>query len=366
MKNRFLYLAMVSFALLGLAFAITPSRPGTAARQIDSGWDSPVNLSNSETQSTNPSMAVDPSGVVHVVWSEETEDGRSFISYAQLSEGNWSPANEIAGSPNTEIADYPTLVADANGYLHLVWHGDATLYYSRAYAPQAGEAQSWSPPAALEYIQDNIGRPHLQIDSVGVLHLVYPILLGSESGIYYMKSSDGGLNWSDPTSIYNNRRADRSIDMPRLAVSAAADGRLHVVWVESDYPETFPPIGIRYSSSSDGGETWSEATSLADGPYSFPEVITRGSDEVHMVYSGTGGDRYKFHRWSADSGTAWEEVYRNTEVGGYQGLPALVVDSADQLHLLTTASVFQIGIDSIYHTVWQDGTWLPGGGVAAR
>ena len=112
MKNRFLSLAMVSFALLGLVFAITPSRPGTAARLIR--WrlgHCPVNLSNSETLSSDPSMAVDPSGVVHVVWSEETDDGRSFISYAQLSEGNWSPANEITGSRDTEIADYPTLAS---------------------------------------------------------------------------------------------------------------------------------------------------------------------------------------------------------------------------------------------------------------
>ena len=222
------------------------------------------------------------------------------------------------------------------------------------------QAQSWSPPVALEYIQDNIGRPHLQINSVGVLHLVYPILLGSESGIYYMKSSDGGFNWSDPTRIYKNKRADRAIDMPRLAVGASADGRLHVVWVEFDYPETFPPIGIRYSSSSDGGETWSEATSLADGPYSFPGVITRGADEVHVVYSGTGGDRYKFHRWSADGGATWEDVFRNTEVGGYQGLPALFVDGNQTLHWLTSATIFSIQADALYHTEWKDGIWQPG------
>ena len=190
--------------------------------------------------------------------------------------------------------------------------------------------------------------------------MVYPILLGSESGIYYMKSSDGGFNWSDPTRIYTNKRADRALDMPRLAVSASADGRLHVVWVESDYPETFPPIGIRYSSSSDGGETWSEATSLADGPFSYPGVTTRGSDEVHVVYSGTGGDRYKFHRWSADGGTTWEDVFRNTEVGGYQGLPALFVDGNETLHWLTSATIFSIHADALYHTEWKDGIWQPG------
>jgi hypothetical protein len=346
-------------ALLILAACLLGSAP--AAAQEASGWSPPVNLSNSETQSSTPSMAVDPAGGVHVAWQEELDDGRSFISYANNTGGSWSPANEILTSPESQVADYPTLAADSQGSLHLVFRGDATLYYSRAFAPLAGTAAGWSPPAALEYVQNYIGRPHLQVDDQDGLHLVYSIITGGNSGIYYMNSSDGGRSWSDPLTVYKNNRANRSVDLPRLAV--APDGALHVAWVETNFPETFPPIGIRYARSNDGGQSWNESISLADGPYDFPGILSSGQGEVHIVYSGTNPDRNKFHRWSADGGRTWSETFRNTEVGGFQGLPSLALDSAGVLHWLTTASVFQVGNDCLYHATRQQEIWKPGEAV---
>jgi hypothetical protein len=303
-------------------------------------------------------MAVDPSGGVHVAWQEELDDGRSFIAYAAYADGVWSPANEIVTSPESQVADYPTLAADSQGDLHLVFRGNSTLYYSRAYAPLARTAAGWSPPAALEYVQNYIGRPHLQVDNQNGLHLVYSIITGANSGIYYMNSSDGGRSWSDPLTVYKNNRANRSLDLPRLAV--ARDGKLHVAWVETSYPETFPPLGIRYARSENGGSSWSEPVSLADGPYSFPELLATPAGELHLVFSGTAPDRYKFHRWSADGGTAWSELYRDTELGGFQGLPSLVQDSRGFMHWLMVGSVFSARVDCIYHTISQDGAWAPG------
>lgn len=353
------WIKLILLTWLGL-LALPGSHQLASAQEAGVGWSAPLNLSNSETQSLYPSLVVDPSGGVHVIWQEEIEDGRIFIRYAGLKDGAWSQPNEILTSPESQAADYPTLAADAQGYLHVVFRGDATLYYSRAYAPLAGSAQSWSEPQALEYAQNYLGRPHLQIDAQDRLHLVYSIGLGGKSGIYYQQSSDGGRNWSEPAVVYRNNRSDRTVDLPRLAV--AADGRLHAVWVEADYPETFPPLGIRYAASGDGGQTWSEVVSLADGPYSFPAILTAPTavpeeEEVHVVYSGTQPDRYKFHRWSADGGQSWLEVLRNTEVGGFQGLPALVSDSSQAIHWLTSASIFKINLDGVYSIHWQAGEW---------
>jgi hypothetical protein len=292
------------------------------------------------------------------VWSEATNDGRAFISYAQLKDGAWTQANEITTSPSGQTATYPTLAADSQGYLHLVWSGDANLLYSQAYGFDASRSKSWSSPVALEYAQNYIGRPHLQIDSRDVLYLAYPIMIGENSGIYVMKSSERGQNWSDPVIVYKNKRSDRMVDMPRLAVGP--EGTLHLIWVESNYPESFPPIGIRYTRSSDGGATWSEPISLADGSYGFPAILARDPDEVHVVYSGTTTDRFKFHTWSADGGITWKESFRNSEVGGFQGLPVLVEDSAKTLHWLMTASVFKVGNDCLYHTTWREQAWSPG------
>jgi hypothetical protein len=343
-----------------LFFLFQPGEGTTlAVAQVGAGgWGAPVNLSNSETVSSTPSIAVDPAGGVHVVWSEETEDERAFIRYATLQDGAWSAANEIVSSPYYQVADYPSLAADSQGYLHLVWRGDATLYYSRAYAPLAGSALNWSRPQALEDVQDFIGAPDLVVDGQDRLYLIYPINLGGRSGIYAMQSTDGGRTWSDPAVVYRNSRSNRMVDDVHLAVDA--DGGKHAAWVESNYPETFPPIGIRYSQALADEQGWSEAQSLADGPYGDPEILARGSAEVHVVYSGTAEDRYKFHRWSSDSGRNWTESWRNSEVGGFQGYAGLALDGSDRIHWLMAASVLNVRRDALFHTSWNGESWSAG------
>jgi hypothetical protein len=320
-------------------------------------WTQAINLSQSDTQSTSPSTAVDPFGDVHVVWSEEIETGDSYISYSHLADGQWTSANEILSGRWSQSAGDPSLAVDSLGILHLVYLSDANIYYSAADASLASSSQSWSDPIGLEYMQNDIGKPDLIVDQQDNLLLVYPILFGDNSGIYFMVSKDQGMNWSDPITIYQNTRSDRMVHYPRIAVGQ--DGSLHVAWVEFNFPEIFPPIGIRYANSTNAGANWSNSFSLADGPYSYPAITTRES-EVHVVWSGTSPDRFKFHRWSRDNGKYWQPTWRNTELGGYQGLPDLTLDSSNTLHWLTTGTVFQIDNDSIYHTQWENEQWLPG------
>ena len=108
------------------------------------------------------------------------------------------------------------------------------------------------------------------------------------------------------------------------------------------------------------GRITSKPFTLADGPYSYPAILWKPLGEVHVVWSGTKPDRYKFHRWSDDEGLTWSETWRDHNIGGYQGLPALALDSSLAVHWLTVASVFSIQNDSLYHQVWQDGKWSAG------
>lgn len=348
--------------LSSLVLGLLTSR---SARAQDGVWGAPINLSSSTTQSDMPAIAADPKGVVHVVWIEETDDGRSFIKYSSLEDGIWIPSNEIMTSPSTQEADYLSLAADSDGYLHLVWRGDATIYYSTAYAPIANLPQSWSTPVALEYIQNGIGQPNLAIDPRNGLHIVYGIKSNLSSRINYLKSTDRGKTWSDPKVIYSTERSDRMVDLPRIAISP--DGSLNVIWVEYNYPETFPPIGIRYSSTTGAEDAWSKPISLAEGPYNEPGIVVRGKNEVHVAFSGTGEVRYKFHRWSNDKGQTWSDIYTDTELGGFQGFPALVVDSKQRLHWLMIGTVFRLPYtvstfekDSLFHTIWLQNGWSAG------
>lgn len=355
--------AIGAVTIILLWLAVQASWPAPVAGQsATGGWDPPINLSNTTTHSQTPAIAADPSGRVHVVWSEEVESDQGAIYYSRLEGERWTPPVDVILAPGGGIPA-PALTADPEGYLHMAWGSGGSLYYSRAYAPVAGSARGWSEPRPLLVPQTNMGAPDIEASSAETVYVAYTEQIGEASGVYLIRSTDGGQQWGVPQLVHGNPRTDRMVDRARLAI--APDGTLHVVWVESNYPETFPPLGIRYASSHDGGYTWSEALSLADGPYDWPEVIVRGQDEVHVVWSGTGSDRYKFHRWSGDGGASWFPVWRNTALGGLQGWPALVVDGDQTLHWIQVGDVFGLPPDNatpdkVYYQYWLDGSWSEG------
>jgi hypothetical protein len=333
---------------------------GHAQDVQDPTWGQPVNVSNSPAQSGLPSLAVDPSGRVHVIWSERTADDESWLWYVHGQRGSWSEANDVLLTPGGETATAPVLAADRQGNLHVAWLGGASVYYSRAYAPGAGSAQAWWRPQHLVTSQNYIGPPDLDVALSGEMFLAYSVQIGPESGVYFLQSTDGGTRWSDRQPIYRNDLSARMVDKARLA--AGTDGLLHVVWVESAQLETGPPPDIWYAVSADGGTTWSAPVSLGQGPYNYPEITVRGANEVHVVWSGTTTDRYKFHSWSADNGVSWSPAWRNEALGGFQGLPALVVDGSGGLHWVQVGSVFGeivegVDRDQLFEQEWLGNEW---------
>ncbi|MFN8496858.1 MAG: sialidase family protein [Anaerolineae bacterium] len=329
------------------------------AQQTLSRWSEPQNLSKTSTQSNTPSIAVDPSGVVHVVWTEELAADTAPIFYTRFADGAWSSPLDILLSPMGGVARDPEIRADNDGYLHLVWRGCGGICYSQAYAPNAGSSQGWSSPANVLPSVASADAPDLIVGPKQRLDMVYATPLGSNSGIYYIHSPDRADTWQEPVAVFTNPNAERMVSKPRLAVTS--DNTLHVVWVESNYPDTFPPIGIRYARSEDGGRTWSEPLSLTDGPYDDPAIAIRNDQEIHVVWSGTANDRFKFHRWSADRGITWGGAWRNTDLGGYQGRPALIVDSDQTLHWIQVGTVSKVGgVDALYYSAWTGHEWSPG------
>jgi hypothetical protein len=347
------------FAALLIGFFIFFNRSALAQSE---GWSNPVNISNSAGNSSSPSLAVDAAGNVHLVWIEETEDERQVVMYTTLGEDGWREANDIFISNGSKPIQNVQLLGDSLGNLHIFfyWQG---IQYSRAYAPEAGSARSWSIPQTLIPEENFLSSPNAVITPEGQIHLVFAIEIGDGNGIYYHVSKDDGDTWSDPVLVYANPAADRRVTSPKIAVDGQK--QTHIVWVETSYPETYPPLGIRYTSSSDG-VTWGEPHFLAEGPYTDPEILAVNESELHVVWSGTATDRFKFHTWSTDSGITWREIWRNDELGGIQGSPALVVDSLARIYWLKVGTVFVLSDDafpnkdSLHENIFENDIWSTG------
>ena len=119
-------------------------------------------------------------------------------------------------------------------------------------------------------------------------------------------------------------------------------------------PESYPPQGIYYARSEDGGQTWSREQQLAGVDYGDAEIVIGESDQIHVVYNGaatiSGG---KYHRWSSDLGNSWTEPFEVAPKGG--GLNGTL--SRRGCH--RCAAFLGGDGNNLWYSVWQNNVWSP-------
>lgn len=314
------------------------------------GWSPPLLLAkidDGESPVALPMVAADVAGGVQVFWRQGRwirpgEPRSSGIAYARLDGGNWSRPIDV-------IAPWQRLSSAAvgpDGSIHLLWQGSGNLlYYSRASVATAGDANGWTRPATLG---DGYANGQIMVDSRGRVHRVYPGV-GSR-GPYYQLSVDGGRSWLLPVSVSRVFNQGAGTDWVRMAVSQ--NGTVHIVWTEFKLPSGWPPLGVYYSRSEDGGNSWSSPVEIAGYGYDQINVAVGGDDVVHVAWNGMASIAGRYHRWSADGGQSWSGISTVLKGGGgTEGPPQLAVDGAGVLHLMTTSG------GRVWYSRWQDQKW---------
>lgn len=144
--------------------------------------------------------------------------------------------------------------------------------------------------------------------TTGVLHVIYPDSTSSNGtewdlNLYYTRSTNGGATWSTPVVINGDSTPPR--DQFQAWIETDPSGRLHVVSFDTrataqQDADGAAVIGITYTTSQDGGNTWSE---LEVGPNTLDSSLAAFSlfqqfvgdyialapagDRVHLIYPTT-------------------------------------------------------------------------------
>lgn len=334
-------------------FSIIRTVPAQA-QDPGGGWSEPYRLSSAAGRSSECYPVADQYGYVHCFWTETLyADGNSVIKYARFDGTTWTKPNDIYLT-SLAIKNVSPFV-DQQGTLHIAWSEGQTgvAYYSHAPATTAISAQSWAKPIL---INDSIRPVYLQVDSKGVLHILYTNQT-EESGVYYIRSKDGGISWSAPFWLDPDIPPNHVPDNLNFKVDDA--GGLHAVWWYGSLDRNVEPNWIRYSHSLDGGDTWSAPVILdqvveENNHYltsAAPRMIVQGKNV--LVIWAAGDLPYRYYSYSTDSGrtfSAPEHVLG--ELHGQAG-DGLAVDAAGRIHYFAQIR-YPLGI---YHAYWNDGNW---------
>jgi hypothetical protein len=335
-------------------------------------WDEPVNLSDSESSSVAPAIVADDFGFVHVFWSEDvggeslsdsdlTTPGNA-ISYRRWDGRSWTRPVDVLSVPGENTANFVAVDVDSAGRLHVIFGGQSDFYYSSANGSEAEDARAWDTPTL---IAGNNARSSWESDIVaaedGVLHVVFATR-GSLPGIFYIQSTDGGANWSEP-DLVSEPLDLREEGFANVRLIADARGRLHASW------ETFQAEGygqgVYYARSVDGGRSWEQPIRFdyleeSRGFVSWIYVTARGDDELHVIYANGFSSQGRGYRFSNDGGATWsaeQDVLMDME--GINGFVTPLVDGDQQLHMIVNMRTADTQVVGIYYTYKTPGGWAP-------
>lgn len=349
-----------------IEFAFAPPPPWTNAQRV----------SDPAEPASDPALAVDEKGRVHLVWVQPVGIGELGAS---INYGTWDSTTPTSdqmllstttlypSNPN-ELARQPALLSDPQAsLLHMVWSGgeDGDILYSRVGAEQADSPGDWLPAQALS-VTSFAAWPQVGIDAQGHLSVVYIVPFNEDRGVYLARSENRGESWSLAEKIFGNTvTGAQSIDHPALAVSP--EGDLHLAWVEKSPAGSSMPMGIFYSASRDGGKTWSDPAVAAGPGYDWPRLVM-ANGKLHLFY-GQIVDRERqgelWHRQledpsgldpAAGSENNWMPAER---IPGWQnvslpyGVAVEGLAPSETLHLVGVNPVS----GNISYSTWIDNTW---------
>lgn len=265
------------------------------------------------------------------------------INYARSIDNGatWSPATQLHTSMLSDAGDdaSPRIAADGAGNWVVVWDSNDTLgvptgtipfkdhdiFFSRS----ADDGLTWSAPAALN--SDAASTTTRAVDLapdiatngsvwIATWHATghpFGAPTGSDPDIFFARSIDAGMTWSDPGYINSGAEMDNAVfGDPKFlvmdtfpSIAAGGPGKWVAVW-ESRHWQNFPhmdpePRKILYSQSLDDGVTWSVSMTVDESS----EAISRDSIAASLAADDDGNWRAVWNSADLTSPQVRDAIY---------------------------------------------------------
>ncbi|MGI5835868.1 MAG: sialidase family protein, partial [Chloroflexota bacterium] len=304
-----------------------------------------------------PAIVADQAGIVHIFWSSlEMDSHRGAIYYACNDRSDWLINDVIVDDARNVQA-----ALDERDTLHLIWLSSNQLKYSASPISAANLTRGWSRPVTIADMP--LYSPKLLADPKGILHVAFGSLTNTTSALYYLRSTDGGMTWKRP-KIFEAPIASKMVSYPQLAFGQ--DGTLYLVWSLTPIPELYGGAGVYFSRSADSGLSWSDPLRLDETDGNAPgegawqaSIAILGRNEVHVVWNAHryGGNRR--HRWSLDGGLNWSNVQPIWgSFASQTGPNPMIMDSSGSLYLFSAGTFDWSQRQGVYVSRWTESGWI--------
>ncbi len=303
-------------ANLVAAWADLHSPPGDlyAARSADGGatWIS-QRIISTDTMAASlaqsapvVSLAVSGTNTVHAAWLNATgtmPPGSLF--YLRSTDGGVTWPGSPVSITTLFGPAYSPVLASRGANVYLAWQANLQLKMARS--TNGGSTWLGATPVYTPGGSDTLW-PDLSLisDLGGNLHLAWDQSTNfTGQDVCYSRSTNQGVTWSTATCPVSLISATLATN-PDLAVDPG-NGWLHLVYVD----DSSTIATVKHRQSTDGGATWSAATTVSDGlyPATEPSIVMSGTHTLFVVWTDgpgrSGSDTDVYYARSTNDGATW-------------------------------------------------------------
>ena len=288
---------------------------------------------------SRPDIEIDGKGGVYLAWWVKLR-GAKGIYFKRSQDGGrtWSEATHLVnkGSPFP-----PALTADSDGHLYVMWQEEERLPWHILLTVSRDSGATWlkEPIRFTDYLSrtGRVHGPRLALGGGGHVYVVWQEFAGMPRylpRIALTRSSDFGATWlSHPVSLWGLSEP-KGVSAIRPSIVADREGRVLVAWHQAESQGS----NIFYTRSADGGVTWSQPAVRLNDPLpppslsTYPLFLDAGRGKLYAIWTGQseqGRQRIAFRR-SPDFGATWEpqiHLDRTASDTAFSATPLIAADA---------------------------------------
>ena len=319
-------------------------------------WEDPVIDTITNTQirkETMPqSLCLDDSGMVHLVWKQQSTGGWRIFYCTNSPAGNWGAPQEVADS--LQVAFDPAIVWWSPMQIpFIVYEQDSEIYA----ALLSGSA--WQTEPITASTQSDLS-PTIAIDSAWFQPHVAWITDDSISGQYKIAYAMGILvgpyiHWDIQTLVGSDLGPYGTGAAPYIAVSS--QGIAHIVYRGGDYGN----YHIHHAwNDMPGGTNWNYEILYSGNANDFSSALIFDRDgNLHLAVSGNDGWGFpgRVFYFFKPVGQPWQQ-YELASLNGSAVQPSIGVDGNGVPHIVWMETSGNIYTGNIFYSARDTtGTW---------
>jgi hypothetical protein len=319
-------------------------------------WDKTTVISTvSTSNSWTPSISIDSTDNIHVVWDDFADYGGSgadrdiFYKKFDSNTNSWGTTFVIS-TESTGHSAHSEIATDSVDNIHVVWDdatdygdsgGDGDIFYKK----YNNSTDSWGTTVVVSTESTaNSWLPSIAVDSLDNIHVVWGDKTdydgaGTLYDIFYKKYNNSTDSWG--TTIVVSTESTGWSEYAKIAIDSS--NNIHVVW-QDDYNGTGIIRDIFYKNFNSITNAWGTTILISSesSDKSFrPSIAIDNADNIHVVwydetdYGGSGDDKDIFYKKFDSNTNSWgTTVVISTESISDSYVPEIAIDKADNIHVV--------------------------------